>query len=279
MSNEIKDALEFWMTEVTTEPRLASHSREALASFFAAADELTPTGIVVTGTQDVSAQQANLAEAQNVHGPKSDQAIDAMLEHPATGLMHISDLSRIKAGWNPVSLEDPDASTLKYNDYLRRLISMPLLSLDYSETQRIVRESSDWNELINSVADLFTGIQSQDKDQIRVSLTNLAKAASSRMSTDERTDLFCQSALNTGNNVYQLYLYSTNVTFKEEKGKGFDTKQSTFEVRKLRLTLKYELWVRDWVARVIGQTSSSLDDWLNDNQTNVPTDVKIAAFR
>lgn len=279
MNDAIDSALTAWMTDITSDRHglLASHSREALASFEATA-KLTPTGISVTGDQDVARQQAILAEAQNVHGAKSPEAVDAMLEHPATGMMHISDMARIASKWNPMSLEDPGANELRYNDYLNKLLNMPLLTLDYAEHQRVVRQSSDWNELIDGIADLFTGIQASDKDQIRTSLTGLAKAASSKMSTDERTDLFCQSALNTGNDVYQLFLYSTNVTFHEEKGKGFDTKQSTFDVRKLRLTLKYDLWTRDFVQRLIGKTSDSLDDWINQNQTEVDDSVKIVAL-
>lgn len=279
MTDAISKALDSWIEHVSParENWLTSHSREALASFEAGAS-LTPTGIVVTGTQDVAAQQADLANAQTNYGEKSPEAIDAMLSHPATGLMHISDMSRIVSGWNPASLDNTGANSARYNDYIARLLKMPLLTLDYSEHQRVVRQSSDWNELIDGIADLFTGIQAQDKDQIRNSLTSLAKAASSKMSTDERTDLFCQSALNTGNDIYQLFLYSSNVTFHEEKGKGFDTKQSTFEVQKLRLTLKYDLWTRDFVSRLIGKTSDSLDDWINQNQTEVDNSVKIVAF-
>lgn len=281
MSEAISLALSAWIDDVSTRGRthlLASHSLDALAAFEAAAGNLTPTGIVVTGNQAVGDQQKALHDAQVSFGDKSSEAVDAMLKFPATGLMHISDLSRIASGWNPASLDNTGANSKRYDDYINRLLKMPLLTLDYAEHQRVERQSSDWNELINNISDLFTGISGEDVGQIRKSLTNLAVAASSKMSTDERTDLFCQTALNTGNDLYQLYLYNTNVTFHEEKGKGFDTKQSTFEVFKLRLTLKYPLWTRQFVERLIGKTSDSLDDWISDNQTDTSGAPKVKAF-
>ncbi|WP_341992448.1 hypothetical protein [Azorhizobium sp. AG788] len=281
MSEAINLALHDWIEDVTTRGhnhRLASHSLDAVVAYEAAAGNLTPTGIVVTGTQEVGVQQAELHDTQEKFGDKSSQAVDAMLRFPATGLMHISDLSRIAAGWNPTSLDATGANSKRYDDYINRLLKMPLLTLDYAEHQKIVRQSSNWDELINTISDLFTGITAQDVTQIRKSLTTLASAASTKASTDERTDLFCQSALNTGNDLYQLYLYSTNVTFHMEKGKGFETKQSTFEVSKLRLTLKYPLWTRQFVERLIGETSDSLDDWLNQNKTDVTKAPAVKVF-
>lgn len=239
----------------------------------------TPAMMRVVGTQDVAAQQLALFNAQQSSGPKSDDAVQKMLAAPATGLMHVSDLARIANNWNPVTLGDDKANSQAYNAYLNQLVRFPLVTLNYAQRQQINRTTSDWNELINAIADTFQGIQSQDKSTIISGLKSLAQAASSTMSTEQKTSLFCQNAINTANDTYEFYLYNSTCTFKEEKGKGYDTKQNTFDVLQIKVTLVMSLWTEENVRKIIGQTSSSLDNWLNSNSTSTAGTKPIPALQ
>lgn len=275
-NSQITRELDSWLATVNanylTEDRAFNsiETLEKLAALKAASGDImeTPANMQVTGTQDVARQQARLYETQLKTGAHSEESIDAMLRAPATGLMHISDMARISSNWNPTILSNNAANSAAYDDYLRKIIKFPLVTLNYAESQEITRNSSDWNTVIDEIADTFVGIQGEDKDAIVKGLKNLAQAASSTMSTEEKTSLFCQNAINTSDRVYELFLYNSTCAFVEKKGKGFHTYQSTFTVLKIKLTLKIEFWTREYVAKLIGQTSDSLDTWLQNNSTS-----------
>lgn len=279
--------LDAWMASVNpqhfgrdsmlhTAPELA----ERTAALHAAAGTMeTPAMISVVGTQDVAQQQRELYRIQENMGPNSAEAVEQMLKAPATGLMHVSDLARIANNWNPVLLDKSEANSAAYTAYLNQLVRFPLVTLNYAQRQTLKRSSTDWNELINAVADTFQGIQGQDKQAIVAGLKNLAQAASSTMSTEQKTSLFCQNAINTGNDLYEFYLYSSTCTFREEKRKGFDSKQNDFDVLQIKLTLKMALWNERNVGKIIGQTSESLDDWLEQNTTSLAGTEPIPALQ
>lgn len=279
-TSKVSDALDAWVSSVRSEQRLYTpESREAIMKVFATADTMvTPAMMAVTGTQDVAAQQRKLFETQKQTGATSSESVQAMLDAPATGLMHVSDMARIAAGWNPILLEESAANSAAYQDYVNRLVKFPLVTLNYSQRQQMDRTTSDWDDLINSIADTFKGIEQKDKGAIVQGLKNLAQAASSTMQTVQKTSLFCQNAINTANDVYEFYLYNSTVTFREEKGKGFDTKQNKFDVLQVKLTLKMPLWIKENVQKIIGQTDGNLDDWLNNNQSSLKGTQPIPAL-
>lgn len=284
VSNEnVVHALSAWMTSVdpvASRALRSAKSNESLAALNLAAGVMeTPAMISVTGTENVAAQQKSLFDTQQKTGANSDESIDKMLKAPATGLMHVSDLARISANWSPVILDNSEANSKAYNDYLNKVVQFPLVTLNFAARQQITRQTSDWNSVIDSIADTFVGIADNDRKSIVQGLKDLAQAASSTMETTQKTSLFCQNAINASNNVYEFYLYSSTCTFWEKSGKGFDTKQSDFDVLKVKLTLLMPLWTRDNVAKIIGQTNKSLDDWLKNNSTSLEGTNPIPALQ
>jgi hypothetical protein len=248
---------------------LTQKARDAVRALNTANNALpTPANMQVTGdTAKVAAGQQTLYAAQQSSGATSDPAIDAMLANPASGLMHVSDLARIANNWNPTNLVDGGANSTAYQNYVNSLVKFPLVTLNMATRQHITRTSSDWNDVIDSIASTFQGIADKDKGAIVSGLKNLAQAASSTMSTTEQTNVFVQNALNVANDTYEFYLYNSQVKFQETKGKGYDTKQSEFDVVQVKVTLVSALWTRENVAKIIGQTSASLDDWLKSYST------------
>lgn len=259
---------------------LTTQARDAVRALNAANNALpTPANMQVTGDKAaVAAGQKALYATQQQTGATSDASIDAMFNSPVSGLMHVSDMARIANNWNPTDLTDTGANSIAYQSYVNSLVKFPLVTLNMATRQQITRTSSDWNDVINAIASTFKGIAESDKDSIVSGLTNLAQAASSKMSVTEQTNVFVQNAINSANNTYEFYLYNSQVTFQETKGKGFDTKQSSFDVVQVKLTLVMSLWTRDNVAKIIGQTSASLDDWLNANSTSTSGTSSIPAL-
>lgn len=253
---------------------------ESLAAFNTASGAMeTPANMQVTGQKNKVAElQAALFETQQSNGVTSPESVKKLLEAPASGLMHVSDLARIANNWNPVLLDKSEANSDAYKAYIAQLVKFPLVTLNYAQHQTIERKTSDWNTIINAISDTFTGIVGEDKKAIVGGLKALAQAASSKMRTKQKTSLFCQNALNVANDKYEFFLYYSTVTFYEEKAKGFHTMQNTFDVTQIKVTLLMELWTEAAVQKIIGKTDSSLDDWLNKNSTSTEGTKPIPAL-
>jgi len=175
-------------------------------------------------------------------------------------------MARNSAGYQPQTLDNSGAQSAQYQQYLRNVGSCPLFILQMSDRQHYDRQSSDWNAAIDAIAAAFEGIASQDKDKIITGLKNLAKAASSKMSTTQTESVFAQNAMNVDGRV-TLYLYNSNVSFVETSGKGYDCKQDTFDIVRLQLTFQSALWPQ-YCAAVAAKFHSSVDDWLSNNSTS-----------
>lgn len=196
--------------------------------------------------------------------------------NPALGAANLANMARNAAGYNPIDLNNAGSSTTQYQAFVQKLISCPLFIVKMSDHQSITKTSSDWNTVIDAIANTFEGIADKDKNAIVSGLKNLAQAASSKMKTTETQSVFVQNVINV-DDVISYYLYSSNTSFEEEKGKGYDTKQSTFDVLRLRLEFQSALWPAYW-QKVKQAFDGSIDDWLNDNKTTTAGTKPIPAL-
>ncbi|PYG90370.1 hypothetical protein LY28_00253 [Ruminiclostridium sufflavum DSM 19573] len=197
--------------------------------------------------------------------------------NPALGAANLANMARVSAGYNPTDLDNAGSTTTQYQAFVQKLVNCPLFIIKLSDHQSITKTSSDWNTMIDSIADTFEGIADKDKNSIVTGLKNLAQAASSKMSTEETESVFVQNVINV-DNVVSYYLYSSKTSFIEQKGKGYDTKQSSFDILKLRLEFQSDLWPMYW-QKVKAAFDGSIDDWLNDNKTSTAGTQPIPALQ
>ena len=249
----------------------AAESNEALETMLAATTSYKGTfanmALAADSSGDMNEAEDNHAAYFDAYNsdPTSSDAVQKLYQAPATAMTRISDMARISAGWNPVLLGGSAANAQAYQTFLTKVVSMPLLTLKYASTETMTKESSSWSEMINQIADLFVGIQSDNKTAIVSGLTNIANAASSTAGTSETTSVFVQNAMNVGNNAYSLYLYNTSFSFVETKGKGFDTKTTKMRIVKVKLDWQTALWSPENAQVLVGNTSKSIKDWGDDN--------------
>lgn len=197
--------------------------------------------------------------------------------NPALGAANLANMARVSAGYNPTDLSNAGASTTQYQAFVQKLVNCPLFILKLSDHQSITKTSSDWNTMIDAIANTFEGIADKDKNSIVSGLKNLAQAASSKMSTEETESVFVQNVINV-DNVISYYLYSSKTSFVEKKGKGYDTKQSSFDILKLRLEFQTDLWPMYW-QKVKAAFDGSIDDWLKGNKTSTAGTKPIPALQ
>jgi len=203
---------------------------------------------------------------------------------PLDGCTSIMNMARVAAGFNPAIVTEPGAgeaeqlkSVRTYNAYVDRLLSAPFFDLAMSDVKEHTKQSSDWNVLIDGIADLFEGVMAEDKASIRKSLVALAKAATSRVRTSQRQYLFTQSVLGANRTgaalEYDVNIYSSVVVMEADEGKGGTTSQTHYQIRRTRLIFRTNEWPQ-FADKVWAKQVTAVDDWLSGNSTPVDSSYK-----
>lgn len=232
---------------------------------------LAPSNAQITGQKAQDALNSDQVAADALKQAGGNTLDPAFLKQwaqdPVGGALTLSEMARISAGYQPQTLDNSGAQSAQYQQYLKNIGSNPIFVLQMSDRQHYERTSSDWNTVIDAIANTFEGITAEDKNKIVTGLKDLATAASSKMETTQTQSIFVQNAVNVDGKV-TLYLYNSSVSFYEKSGKGFDVKQNTFDIVRLELAFQTQLWPQI-VAKVAAKFYSSIDDWLNNNSTSV----------
>lgn len=79
------------------------------------------------------------------------------------------DMARISSGYNP-QLPYADENQKNFNTFLKNLGDCPLLTIEFSESTHYNLSSKDANELVDEVANICTGIEIKDVDQVKDSI-------------------------------------------------------------------------------------------------------------
>jgi hypothetical protein len=254
---------------------------DAVTAIAASGDtSLAPSNAQVTGANAEAALQFNKetqAALAAASGNTEDPNFLELFKNDLAGAaVTLSELARHSANYQPQTLDNNGANAKAYERYLVNMGSCPLFKLVMADVLTYNRESSDWNQVIDAIADTFEGVASEDKGAIVKGLKTLAQAASSKMSTQQTENVFVQSAMNL-DGVVSLFLYSSKITFVETSGKGFDSKQSTYDIRRVKFELQTGLWPA-YAAKVAAKFTCSVDDWLNNNTTSTAGTKAIPAF-
>lgn len=178
-----------------------------------------------------------------------------------TGCSTILNYARSKSGFDPSKINDPRGKE-KFTAYLSKVQSAPFFFLEFARSVTVSNKSKNWDQLIDAIADTFTGIAEENKTAVIKSLGSLAKVAASTEDTKQTEDMFVQSVLYAGEEI-DIYLYSSHVEMEAHKEKGSTSKQSLFEVKTMKLRLLRGLWpsVADRVANL---GVKAVDDWEKD---------------
>lgn len=256
-------AVEAWLEAHDPNLHRAIHTPEAIDNFTelnAATANIAPSNAVITGP-----------------GAKAAKSNSDWETNPALGAVNCAQMARVAANYNPTDLSNAGATSAQYNDFLARLVKCPLYEVKLADSMNVTRTSSDWNTLIDDIANVFKGIAAEDKDTIISGLKTLAQAASSKLETTQKGATFVQNAVNV-DGVITLYVYSSQTSFYEKKTKGFDMKQNAFQVNRLNLEFQKDLWP-DWWQAVKARFDGNMNDWLNDNSSSTKGTKPIPALQ
>ncbi|MDM5233583.1 hypothetical protein [Lysinibacillus pakistanensis] len=238
---------------------------EPVAIKLAPSDQTVVSQGIFVGSQLSEARIADnqVQQALQNFGRYSSAVKEAAKVAPTTGLTTILDIARIVSNFNPALPNDKN-NVPAYEKYVSKILQNPLIHLLNSSLKSFKRRTSDWNEVIDQIANLYNGISAVDKGKIVESLKALANSASSSSSEKQTEKLFTQSTINCEENI-DIYIYSSSVTMEEHNGKH-NVKQVEFEIQETQLRFTKELWSL-YSDAVLAKHLALMDDWLNGIDT------------
>ncbi len=184
-------------------------------------------------------------------------------ETPASGCTTILDMARIKANFNPIQ-PLKEGNLQAYNKYISEVLRCPFFHIEISDAVKYERKEKNWDKAIDDIVNLYEGIDSSNKEQIRKSLISLTKSATSRKDTKQCENLFVQNTLELKDEI-KIYIYYSSVALKEHSGKS-TSRQTNLNIVKTKLRFYKEYW-ENYAETVMKKHIKSIDDWLEDNST------------
>lgn len=208
--------------------------------------------------------QKSLAETQDRElreAVKNNNPIEAFKKAPLNGCLTVMTMARIKSGFNPTLLDDPDASQ-KFSNYSENLQKAPFFHLEQSDVSHLERHEKTWDSLVQSVLDLYDGVSGEDKNSIKESIGNLAKAAMNKAGVKQTKNLFVQSTINYTSEI-QVFILWSKIQMTYESGKSTST-QEIIDISKLKLRFDKEMWPY-YAEIVLKYNISFIEEWLKEN--------------
>ncbi|KMW74865.1 hypothetical protein TI10_03695 [Photorhabdus luminescens subsp. luminescens] len=185
----------------------------------------------------------------------------------AEGLQTVINMCRAVSGYNPLDPQGP-GNKKNFFSFTEELSGVPFLSLLSASTQYVIQKSHDANVLINSFLENFLGLSSQEKEQMKIPLRQLAIAALSYAGRRQTQSNFVQSVLATsprGGVSFFLYWSEFSIIASEDD-KGMIEFKSSYLLPQAEYNLRYESWVNVRPAFEKAQ-KVSLEDWINSMTT------------
>lgn len=223
------------------------------------------SGAVITG-EFVEAERLDqeLKEAVKAGNPE-----EAFKNAPLNGCMSVMTMARVKAGFNPTVIDDKDSSG-KFLQYSTNLQRAPFFHLISSDVSHMEHNEKSWDNVINSVLELYDGVSGKDKENIRKSIGNIAKAAMNKAGTTQTKNLFVQSEINYADEI-KVYVFWSKIQMTYERGKSTST-QEIVDISKLELQFDKVMWPY-YASMVLKYNISFIEEWLKENAIPQQKDV------
>ena len=215
------------------------------------------SGAVITGR----AEEARKLDGELKNAVKAGSPEEAFKNAPLNGCLSVMTMARTKAGFNPTIIDDVNSNS-KFLQYSTNLQNAPFFHLVSSDVSHMEHKEKTWDNIINSVLDLYDGVSSEDKDSIKTSLGNIAKAAMNKAGTTQTKNLFVQSEINYSDEI-KIYVFWSKIQMTYEGGKSTST-QEVVDITRLELRFDKEMWPY-YAPMVLKYNMSFIEEWLKDN--------------
>lgn len=220
-----------------------------------------PSGAIIGGDAvNYAKADAAIKEA----GSDLAELTRILADSPINGCTTVMDIALKHSKYNPL---DPTqaGNFAAYLKYVQAIVTAPFFHLNFADTKKISEQSQNWDNLINSIADLFDDVTTQDKTRIVTGLKKLAHAATSTSDKMEKLNIFSQSAIAQNSSAIIVAIYYSDVEMIEHEGKH-TTRQADYTINRSVMTFRDDQWPV-FAPEVAKRQVTRVDDWLNANNS------------
>ncbi|HEV2099424.1 MAG TPA: hypothetical protein VGR45_10930 [Stellaceae bacterium] len=216
---------------------------------------VTADNVAATARGTFLGQDTSDPDAQGVAIYKETQnlptAIASLLNH-----------SQLRANFHPASTT-PDKLAAAFEAYVTEIDANPFFHLETNETDKQKFYSRDYNLLIDQVVNLYKGVSTQDLNELKTAITDMAKSVFGQERSEQWKNVFSQSSINLSDlQNPKFYLYYTSLHMFHEKTGKSEVNEQDYEVRATTYLILPDL-IRAQAERLAGLDRKSVDDWLS----------------
>nr|CBA74863.1 conserved hypothetical protein [Arsenophonus nasoniae] len=240
------------------------------------------TGDIIGAHQDkdlIIAQQLN---EMTRDGKSTDITAEKLAESPANGLAIISTIAMGGIGYDPQKASMPGNSEayITYAEEMKKNVLMmveedKLLDLNYRE--------ENYDDLIDKIVDIYDSITGADKQKIKNSVTQLAKAALSYSEQKNDSVLFTQGVIASANkDDVKFYINSSHILFERQTGKTksepTDKYVSRIQIKSIVLKMHTFIYDKKIAEILLDTTRSDLEEWIRKMKTKAKDNKEVMNY-
>lgn len=229
-------------------------------------DTYCESGAVITGE---STEVKKLDEDLKNAIERGESAEEAFKNAPLNGCLSVMTMARTKAGFDPTDTEDENANS-KFLQYSANLQKAPFFHLVSSDVSHFERNEESWDKVVDNILDLYDGVSSNDKNNIRTSIGNIAKCAMNKAGTTQTENLFIQSEIDYADEI-KVYVLWSEIQLTYVSGKSTST-QEKIDISRLELQFDKVMWPY-YASMVLKYNVSFIEEWLKENAVPKQEDV------
>nr|ASU92577.1 PIP-47Fa [Pseudomonas chlororaphis] len=217
------------------------------------------------------APAGSLATARYLQAANNNASSGSAPTSLQDGLQTCVNMARTRSGWNP---NDPPTAanphtTGDYEHFIsftKEISRIPFLTLESASSSLVMQQSHNADDLINSFANGFHGLETADIEETKRGLKELVKAALSECEKTNRESFFNQHTLQQKDDTAIYLIYSSTFSIVATDQKGTINFQSSYLLTQSKYTLSNATWdrIKDLFY---DQQKTDTNTWLNGMKT------------
>ena len=227
------------------------------------------------GADDASATARGTFLGEDTSDPAAKgAAIYAETDNLPTAVASILNHTQDRAQFHPANTPPEELAT-RFSGYVEEVDKTPFFHLLESENNKQAFYSKDYNLLIDQVVNLYKGVTSEDLNQIKTAITDMAKSVFGQEKSEQWKNIFSQSSLDLSDlSNPKIMIYYTSLHMYHEKSGKSEVSQQDYEVRRTSYVILPDL-IKAHADTLAKLDKKSVDDWLNASTTPERTDPRL----
>ncbi|MDR5616236.1 hypothetical protein [Arsenophonus sp.] len=228
---------------------------------------IASSGEIIGAQQDADLAVSALLYEMNSSGASPDKTAEELVKSPANALAMMSTMAMTSAGYNATK-PNLIGNVNAYATYTNLMRENPFLMISSDRAINVNYQYENYNDLIDKVVNIFEGISGFDKNKIKKSVTDLAKAALSHAELKNTDTTFTQGVIDSkSKNDLNFYINTSNIELARNSGGNgknapADKYKSRVQLNNLVMTFHTHMLDIEMAKMIVGETRNDLKCWL-----------------